>query len=142
MRTRLFGVFLGAPLLIWYGIDVLQLADIVSALLHGISVLLLLGIQAFLAWQSSSRANLYTQTRQAVADLVGDLIHYSVSLATALAMLALPCLAGDALPRSGYWVYLIYYALLAALTGYELYLSAANGFESLRKTSEISISSR
>lgn len=111
-------------------------------LVHIVVVLVLLIIYAIWAWQSSTKANRYTQTLEAVKDLRGDLASYSMTLIAAMLWTLLPFTDWWAVANGVYVVQLIYYWLVVIVTGYELYVSAANSFESLRKTSEVSVSPR
>lgn len=115
---------------------------LIGCLMQLVVALLLLGVYAFLAWQSSSKANHYTQTHQAISDLKADLFNYSLTLIAVVVAILLPFTVWNKWQDELYFIHLGYYSLFTLITGYELYVSAANGFESLRKTSEVSITSR
>ena len=113
-----------------------------TLLVQIVVVLVLLIIYAVWAWQSSTKANRYTQTWEAVKDLRGDLASYSMTLITAMLWTLLPFTDWWKVANGVYVIQLMYYWLIVIVTGYELYVSAANSFESLRKTSEVSVSPR
>lgn len=142
MRSLLTIILLVAPLVCSVIVSSIISQSLFNILVQIVVVLLLLVVYGFWAWQSSTKANCYTQTLEAVKDLRADLFNYSFTLIVVVVWVVIPFLDWWEVPNSLYFIQLAYYVLIAVMTGYELYVSASNSFESLRKTSEISVSSR